>query len=394
MSIMLRQLCSDTETKYSLKLIAGKDGMDNTVRWVHMVEDRQVPDFLHGNELIFTTGIGHVGKDPLLEFVKRLRKHNAAGVVVNIGPYLSDVPKEVIEYCDSESFPLFTLPWSVYIIDITYDFCRRIIENEKLETTAAEAFKNLILYPEQSKKYVPFLEQQGFGKTVEYRVFTLRFFGDGKNITEQLERGSHIKLWNILAKSHAYPSAMFMLNNSLTVIRQDMSDKSVKKITDMLDAIAEQKNMKYIMGISAQHRGYTSVPRLLEEAESARKAASADGKSYEFYAGMGINKIIFGVGDTRILKEFAQENLKDIISYDAEYKTDYADILYKYLENDGSVMAVAEECGLHRNTVNAKIKAVKSLFGIELTGKKKMELMLAFKIKNNLDKMNGGISNE
>ena len=77
MSIILKQLCSDTETKYNLKLIAGKSGITNTVRWVHMVEDRQVPDFLHGGELVFTTGIGHVGKDPLLEFVKRLKKHEA-----------------------------------------------------------------------------------------------------------------------------------------------------------------------------------------------------------------------------------------------------------------------------------------------------------------------------
>ena len=122
MSITLKKLCSDTETKYSLKLIAGKGGMGNAVRWVHMVEDRQVPDFLHGSELIFTTGIGHIGRDSLLEYVKRLKQHNAVGVVINIGPYLTEVPEEVIEYCDRENFPLFTLPWKIYIIDITYDF--------------------------------------------------------------------------------------------------------------------------------------------------------------------------------------------------------------------------------------------------------------------------------
>ena len=223
MSIMLKQLCSDTETKYNLKLIAGKGGMTNTVRWVHMVEDRQVPDFLHGSELVFTTGIGHVGKDPLLEFVKRLKKHGASGVVVNIGPYLESVPQDVIDYCDKENFPLFTLPWSVYIIDITYDFCRRIIENEKIETTAAEAFKNIILSPEQGKKYYSFLEKHGFGKAVGYRVFTLKFYKDGKNITEAFERSNHIKLWNILAKSRDYPSAMFVLENTIVVIRLDAS---------------------------------------------------------------------------------------------------------------------------------------------------------------------------
>lgn len=389
MSIMLKQLCSDTETKYNLKLIAGKSGMTNTVRWVHMVEDRQVPDFLHGNELVFTTGIGHVGKDPLLEFVRRLKQHGASGVVVNIGPYLADVPKEVVDYCNKEGFPLFTLPWSVYIIDITYDFCRRIIENEKIETTAAEAFKNMILSPEQGKQYRSFLEQHGFSKTVGYRVFTLMLYRDGKNITEDFERRNHIKLWSILAKSKDYPSAMFILNNAIVVIRQDMNQTVMQNLTETLDVIFEQKDISYIMGISSERRGYQSVAKLLSEAEAARKTAASKHQGYALYSEIGVNKLLLGVREQTILQEFAAEQLEEILRYDREYKTDYAKILYEYLLCDGSVMAVADHYGFHRNTVNTKIKNIKSIFNLELTGEKKTELLLAFRIKE-LQKENGG----
>lgn len=390
MSIILKQLCRDTETKYNLKLIAGKNGMTNTVRWVHMVEDRQVPDFLHGGELVFTTGIGHVGRDPLLTFVKRLIEHGASGVVVNIGPYLVAVPQEVIDYCDKKNFPLFTLPWNVYIIDITYDFCRRIIENEKMETSAAEAFKNIIMSPEQGKKYCSFLEQHGFSKVVGYRVFTLNLFKDGKNITEDFERSNHIKLWSILAKSKDYPSAMFVLENTVVVVRQDTSRKFIKNVTDTLDAVFEQKNITYTMGISTQRNGYRSVARLLSEAEAARKTAALENKSFEFYSEIGIGKILFGVKDKTTLEEFAAKQLDDIIAYDNEYKTDYASILYEYLMCDGSVIAVADNYGIHRNTVNTKIKNIKSIFNIEFTGEKKTELLLAFKIRKLLNE-NGGI---
>ena len=393
MSIILKQLCSDTETKYNLKLIAGKSGITNTVRWVHMVEDRQVPDFLHGGELVFTTGIGHVGKDPLLEFVKRLKKHEASGVVINIGPYLENVPQDVIDYCNEENFPLFTLPWSVYIIDITYDFCRRIIENEKIETTAAEAFKNIILTPEQGGKYYPFLERHGFSKVVGYRIFTLNFCKDGKNITEDFERSNHIKLWSILAKSKDYPSAMFVLENTIVVIRQDADRKFIKNLTDTLDAVSEQKNISYVMGISSERRGYKSAAKLLSEAEAARKNAASDNKSFEFYSEIGVNKILFGVKDKAVLREFAASQLDRIIAYDREYKTDYSKILYEYLMCDGSVMAVADNYGFHRNTVNTKIKNIKSIFNIELTSEKKTELMLAYKIKKLLNE-NGGNQNE
>ena len=318
MSIMLKQLCSDSETKYNLKLIAGKNGMDNTVRWVHMVEDRQVPDFLHGNELIFTTGIGHVGMDPLLKFVKRLKQHCAAGVVINIGPYLSDIPKDVIDYCNSENFPLFTLPWSVYIIDITYDFCRRIIENEKFETTAAEAFKNIILFPEQGKKYYSFLEQHGFGHSTVYKIFTLKFYKKGKNITEEFESSNHIKLWNILAKSKHYSSAMFVLDKKLIIVRQDIKPKLIESLTSMLDAIAEQKETQYVMGLSSDHKGYKAAPKLLSEAEAARKTAIINGKSYELYSEIGADKILFGVSDKTILTEFCKSQLDEILDYDKQ----------------------------------------------------------------------------
>lgn len=386
MSITLKKLCSDTETKYSLKLIAGKGGMGNAVRWVHMVEDRQVPDFLHGNELIFTTGIGHIGRDSLLEYVKRLKQHNAAGVVINIGPYLTEVPEEVIEYCDRESFPLFTLPWKIYIIDITYDFCRRIIENEKLETTAVEAFKSIIQNPKQGEKFFPFLEQQGFGRATSYGVFSIKIIRSNKNITEKFEENNHIKLWNILAKSMFYPSAMFVSGGRIIVIRQDVSDQAAAQLTTIMDAIAEQKGIGYYMGISTEGIGYKSVSRLLREADSARKSAWVDECSHAFYKNLGINKIIFGVSDKKVLQTFADENLKEICDYDAEYKTDYGEILYQYLMCDGSVMAVADKYGLHRNTVNSKIKAIKSLFDIELCGERKMELLLAFKIKKILMK--------
>lgn len=130
MAISLSQLCANAEKDHEMKLIAGSAGLENTVRWVHMVEDSEVPGFLHGNELIFTTGIGHVGNEWLKEFTVSLRKKGAVGLVLNIGPYITSVPSQVIVFCEQNGFPLFTIPWETRIIDISYEFCRRIIANE------------------------------------------------------------------------------------------------------------------------------------------------------------------------------------------------------------------------------------------------------------------------
>ena len=42
MAISLSQLCENAERSYSMRLIAGSGGVENTVRWVHIVEESEV----------------------------------------------------------------------------------------------------------------------------------------------------------------------------------------------------------------------------------------------------------------------------------------------------------------------------------------------------------------
>ena len=61
MALTLSQLCVNVEKTYQMKLVAGEDGMDNVVRWVHIIEDVEVSHFINGQELVFTTGIALCG---------------------------------------------------------------------------------------------------------------------------------------------------------------------------------------------------------------------------------------------------------------------------------------------------------------------------------------------
>lgn len=63
MAVTLGSLCEKAGYLYGMRVIAGKEGMTNIVQWVHSVEDIEVSDFLHGGELIFSTGIANKGQD-------------------------------------------------------------------------------------------------------------------------------------------------------------------------------------------------------------------------------------------------------------------------------------------------------------------------------------------
>ena len=122
MSVVLKEAirqagCAD------IKLVAGKNGLTNAVEWVHMVDTTEIADFLSGGEIAFTTGIGVSEKMSLLALVDRVYKNHASAMVVNIGPYVAEIPQEVIDFGNAHDFPVFEVPWSVHMADMMRMIC-------------------------------------------------------------------------------------------------------------------------------------------------------------------------------------------------------------------------------------------------------------------------------
>ena len=88
MALTLAELCAGTEKDYGMTLIAGEKGIDNMVQWVHYIEGGEVPRFLHGYELVFTTGMENHNTGWLIKFAEKLHEYRACGFVISLGPCL------------------------------------------------------------------------------------------------------------------------------------------------------------------------------------------------------------------------------------------------------------------------------------------------------------------
>lgn len=377
MAITLSQLCRNAEKNYNMKLVAGRRGMDNTVRWVHMVEDSEVPDFLHGNELVFTTGIGHVGNDWLDPFVRKLKEHKAVGLVVNLGPHIDAIPARVIVYCEENDFPLFTLPWQVHIIDITYSFCRRIIDNEEAETTLAGAFRNLIFSPDNRENYAAALERMGFSENASYTVIAVSVGGE-RAAASQLLKNNRFGLWRLLKRSKS-PVAMFFQDENLISVRQNCDEDETQRLLKGLSGL--ECDWKLNIGVSEPGEGYLGVPTCYKEAVSALAAAKITDCQTMLYRNIGVYKLLFGVENRGILRSYVSGVLGNIMKYDSMNNTDYEHTLKVYLECSGSVQQTSELLGVHRNTVNYKMKVIREILNVEINDEAKMNILLAFRAK-------------
>ncbi|HEX3029622.1 MAG TPA: PucR family transcriptional regulator ligand-binding domain-containing protein [Clostridia bacterium] len=180
-----------------MNLICGENNMNNMVNWVHMLEDPEAASFLHGHELIFSTGIGRDQTDWLLGFAKGLVESRACGLVLNIGPYIKSVPEELIAYCREIQFPLFTIPWKTRIVDITNDFCRKIIKSEENEITVAGAFKGAIFTPERLAEYRSVLERKEFNPNAQFCIAALSFSAPSSQTLQDYDKSVRLHLTQI-----------------------------------------------------------------------------------------------------------------------------------------------------------------------------------------------------
>lgn len=388
MAITLSRLFADSEINYKIKLIAGSQGMKSIVRWVHTVEDTEVPMFLHQNELIFTTGIAQSGTNWILEFVHNLRLHGAIGLVLNMGPYIEEIPDDIIKYCNENAFPLFIMPWEMRLIDVTYDFCHKIISHEEHETSLAMAFKNLIFSPENGENYAGVLSRYGFYGSGQYSLMVIKAEKNKKIISSDEWHNIRFSLENTLEnveKNHC----MFVQNDQMVFIMFDADSALMKECADIMfrGYFSKVSDMNASFGISDVINSYYKLSSCFKQALIAVDVARISGEYCVEYKDTGIYKLIFGVDDTAILKRYVSDTIGDIIRYDRLHKSDYYNTLKMYIESDGSIQKVSKMMSVHRNTINYKIKFIKDNFELSLDKDDVAKIWIAFEIEKALPDM-------
>lgn len=380
MSITVSKLYTAAGGNYKMRLVAGKEGLKNYVRWVHIIENDQVMTFLHGNELLFLTGIGMNENYSLIDVVEQLIKKRCSALVINIGPYIKEIPQEVIDLCDISSLPLFTVPWNVRLIDMTYDFCHRIVTGEEIETALATALRNLIFTPDIERNYKFTLERRSFMPNSVYCVAVCSV--EKGNIDDSTQKTVMADLQTVL-NTCGRQFSFFFQDKRVVIVFQDITMGQVKGIVEMFRDIyrSRHKSSNICCGISPIKSGYMAISDGYHKAVMALYVAQLKNEVYCSYDDMGIYKLLVQLKDNPVLGEIYAETLKPLEEFDTANNTDYLPTLKCYLENNSSVQEVARLTFVHRNTVNYKIKRIKEILDCELTYEDKLNLMLAYFVR-------------
>lgn len=114
------------------KLVAGQAGLENLIRWVHIVD---IPDTTYEwkrfGVLLLTAGFGlRDDPDRQAALVPKLVEQGFAGMVLCVGYYFDQTPAVIREDADRLDFPIIETPPDLLFIEITEAVLERIVNEQ------------------------------------------------------------------------------------------------------------------------------------------------------------------------------------------------------------------------------------------------------------------------
>jgi hypothetical protein len=384
MAIAVSKLYRNCASLYQMQLLAGHKGLGNLVEWVHIVEDQEVSSFLHGHELIFIAGYMCHNNEWLLNFTKELYKSDTSAFVINLGPYIKSVPKEVVDFCNEVDMPLFTIPWKIRLVDVTRDFCTRIMHNESVEASVASTLKDIIFKVGDPETQIQHMERNGYKRDCHLCFVNISLNNEDMNYsTENMEK---LKLFvEQIARTSQRMFISFTYQSNLIVVLSESDMYNVRKFVDDLVSLIRKKTEKFTVniGVSSIMQGFLNQDINFENAVSSNEMAQKRKVRAAYYDELDIYKVLLAVKDKKILKNFYQEVFGKLEQYDMENGSDLMGFLHAYLENNGSPRLVSEEQFIHRNTVNNQIKKIEKITGYNILNlEEKVRFSIGFMIQD------------
>ena len=217
------------------------------VQWISVIE-MPVENFVRKNEVVLTTAIGcHNDVEAFKKFVQDIIDSEASALMIAMGRYMFEIPKEVIELAERQDFMIIEIPWEVRFANIIEEVINDINDMQYNELKKSEKVQQelvkLILKDTDLKQISKFIQREiGCSIIITDRLGTLQ------------ERNGHpqtfVKKWKDYVLKGILP-----LRNENSIMRLDPMVQKFR-IIEVEDQTILQLTVLHVMG---EAQGYIFV---------------------------------------------------------------------------------------------------------------------------------------
>ncbi|PKF90018.1 PucR family transcriptional regulator [Bacillus sp. BA3] len=255
----------------SAKVLAGKGGLDRLVRWVHVMEVDSIESLLNGNELILSTGVGWKGgENTFTSLIQQSIDANAAGLCIELGTYISEIPEAALQLANTNDFPLIVFQKKVRFIDITQELHSLLIKKHYRILTDLEDYSNrlnqLLLSANPQQRILQLIHEH-------LKLTVLYITNQGEiEIISKKERAEEEKIIQLF-KSNNISKHMSVAHQSVQALNQTFADLFVfsesGSITEFESLILDRSAIALAQSLLREL--YIEEQRKTKEAEWVRR---------------------------------------------------------------------------------------------------------------------------
>lgn len=370
----------------NFRLVAGEWGLDKGIEKVGILDYEIIDEiegkFGEGDFVLTSFTVARNDVNLLIQSTEKLIKAGVSGLAIK-SIFYSELPIQVIEYANERSFPVFIFGNSVYFEDIITDIMdaiRNKDDYELLETKIDIIIKNGI--SKSMVRELAFEINTSFKENFIVAYCKEKKYINNENIIRLIEGLKRNKTKSIYQSVFKYRSGILIIFSFENLEYNTL----INKLYGLMDDIGID-NDKYTIGISNSHVNLNELDRGINESMYAVKVSEISGEKKSFYKDIGIYKIVMPFIDKVWIKDFHEEIIKPLKSYDEKYNTQILTTAIKYIENDGNVKKTSQELFQHDNTIRYRINKMKEILNMEdLDGGFYEQLSIAIKIHKIISK--------
>ncbi len=364
-------------------LLAGREGLNEPVSWVHVLEHVYTKEFVDGNELVLTTGARWKNDhDPIL-FLDQLIEKKVSALCIQLGSkynsYSStgDLPQALIAKAEANGFPLIAFPeeYDCRFIDLIHDIHSMIVKQNHGHFLSHDRWVKKWIAGELSNQEIakqlqsddPYYAPKGcvaclisFNRPLINTEESLESIQSINSLAQSHLELSGFKLISVIEKA----SVIYILTsaqktalwkNSLhTVLQKFYETSSTKNIQD-------SNEIRFIsigeIRIELDHLRYS-----YENAQDALHIQKILGEpAISFFEDLGVYTIIHGLDKSRELNNFISKHLSPVLNIIPEKSNLLLKTLTVLRDCQYNKIEAAKLLYISRQSIYQRIKILESL---------------------------------
>lgn len=343
------------------KLVAGKTGASNQVRWVIFMEILDALDSLQNGELLVTTGYQLDDVERHKDFIMRLKGRGVCAVAIQTGYYIETIPDYILEDADRYGLPVIELPASLTFSTIMHV----IIDNLSAGGIRGNDARLAALKKSAVEMAAGIPEAGNREKGAADCLVLLSFSAFSNGSTQEEIRREADKLGACLLTKSSWCKSETSGDKSVALLTLNPAitpDDLTVSLMDAVTHISREDRVNVWAGctmLEAPGDASAAFDRALSAYRAMVKAGAKKGAC--FYENTGMFRWLETMQKRDNSLSFAYEILKPLISYDSFHKSDFLNTLRVYLANGCRISETSEKLFIHRHTLKNRVDRISEL---------------------------------